>query len=149
MSDRTYIHTYPYRGFTVGTYTENGKPVGAFGDVPVFARYYVLDEFEQNVMPLDQWFWTAVHAFAAIDAICIANPTCDKTKWGGVYARQAEHLRLSRFLPATHAALDALRTSLEDWTFNSGEDCQAEVQKILGPFYAELSKVGPVPGEML
>lgn len=145
---RTYVHQYPYRGFFVATFTDNGKAVGAYGDAPIFARYYVLDEFEQNVIPLDQWHWSPVDAFAAIDAICVNNPTLDKTKWKGVYDRQAEHRRLQRFTPFVLAALHALRDASGEWTFNSGDECEADLRKHLDPLFAQLQTVGPVPREM-
>lgn len=149
MSDRTYAHQYPYRGFIVAAYTENGKALGSFGDTPIFARYYVLDEFEQNVIPLDQWFWSPVDAYAAIDALHIANPTADKMKWGAYYERVAQQRRLARFIPSAHEALIGLHTASEDWTFNSGEECAEVVKRALGPYIEQLDKVGPFPRELL
>lgn len=148
MSERTYTHQQPYRGFFVATYTEDGKAVGNFGDVPIFARYYVLDEFEQNLTPHDMWYWSPVEAYAAIDALHTVNPTLDRFKWGPFYDRMHAHRRLSRVVPYTHEVLAALRLSAEDWTFNSGEECQAEVERVLAPLFAHLKAAGPTVKEM-
>jgi hypothetical protein len=145
---RTYVHQHPYRGFFVATFTDNGKAVGSYGDSPIFARYYVLDEFEQNVVPLDQWHWSPVDAFAAIDAICTNNPTLDPKKWKGVYDRIGEYRRLSRFTPYAIEALTALREASSEWPFNSGDECEADLHKHLDLLFTHLKTVGPVPREM-
>jgi hypothetical protein len=148
VTDRTYTHQHPYRGFIVATFTDSGKPVGEFGDVPIFARYYVLDEFEQNVIPHDMWHWSPVEAYASIDALHAVNPQLEVAKWGPYYDRMHAHRRLARLLPWTHERLEALRASAEDWTFNSGEECQTEVEKLFAPLFAQLKTAGPIPREM-
>ncbi len=148
MSERTYAHKETYRGFTVASFTDNGKEVGSYGDVPIFARYYVLDEFEQNVIPLDQWHWSPVDAFAAIDAIMENNPRLEPGKWKGVYDRIAEHRRLARFTPFVIEALHKLRDASSEWVFNSGDECEADLRKHLDPLFTHLKTVGPLPREM-
>jgi hypothetical protein len=144
-----YSHHHTYRGFTIAVATDNGKPVGSFGDTPVFARYVILDEFEQNVIPLDQWFWSPPDVYAAVDALVTMNPTCDPKNWKGYYDRIVQYRRAARLsAPLADAVVDLLAQS-EDWTFDSGEECAERVQNKLKNLVAQLDKVGPVPREML
>lgn len=92
---RKFVATHEFLGLTIAT-MHTGKPLYMVGSIPVYALYFVLDDFGDNALPIDTAFispWMALTAVQAFAYVKNARGVRDPFKDIGTYLGRAANMQ--------------------------------------------------------